>query len=123
MALPFKPEKIGKKILSTLTDMIGSDVQDHVDFAQGQTKLLAKQAALIAQAAINGDIDEDDQEFFTESLRKSTENFARTLVALTILTIEKAWNAVVEILWGAINKALNSAGVPFIFPIPGPPPA
>ena len=123
MALPFKPETVGKKILSSLTQLIGDDVRHHVQFAEEQTRLLAKQAALIAQASISGDIDEDDRDFFTESLKQSAENFARTLVALTILTIEKAWNALVTILWGAINKAIQSAGVPFSFPIPGPPPA
>ncbi|GAA4128563.1 hypothetical protein ACFFTN_04470 [Aminobacter aganoensis] len=123
MALPFKPEAVSKKILSSLTKIIGDDVRDHVQFAEEQTKLLAKQAALIAQAAISGDIDADDRDFFTESLRASAENFARTLVALTILTIEKAWNALVSILWGAINKAIESAGLPISFPIPGAPAA
>lgn len=123
MALPFNPDAISKKILSSLTKIIGEDVKDHVEFAEEQTKLMAKQAALIAQASISGDIDAEDRDFFTESLRKSAENFARTLAALTILTIEKAWNALVSILWGAINKAVESAGVPFSFPVPGAPSA
>src|SRR5690349_4915779 len=99
MALPFKPEQVGRKILSSLKTLIGDDVRNHVQFADEQTKRLGKQAALIAQATINGDITEDDAEFFVESLKKATENFARTLVALTILTLEKAWNSLVSILW------------------------
>ncbi len=121
MALPFKPEQVGKKILSSLTTLIGDDVRDHVHFAEEQTKRLGKQAALIAQATINGDITEDEREFFIDSLKRATENFARTLVALTILTLEKAWNSLVSILWGAINKAVKSAGIPFSFAIPGVP--
>ena len=31
---------------------------------------------------------------------------------LTALTIEKAWNAVANVLWGAMRTIMSAAGVP-----------
>jgi hypothetical protein len=36
----------------------------------------------------------------------------KAIVMLSALTIEKAWNAVAGVLWGAIRTTLSGAGVP-----------
>jgi hypothetical protein len=37
---------------------------------------------------------------------------AKSIVMLSALTIEKAWNAVAGVLWGGIRTILSGAGVP-----------
>ncbi len=121
MAHPFDPAKIGQDIVDALNGILQDDVARYVDFAERQSAGLAKQAAWIAEATIAGEIDADDRQWFLENLEKMTENFARVVVGLTLLTIEKAWNAIVDVLWGAVNSALKAASVPIKIPVPAAP--
>lgn len=80
-------------------------------FIRNQSRGLALQAAMITEARIGGKIDEDDFKFFTAQLRTLTENFTRAVAALALITLQKAWNAIVGVLWGTINNALSGAGL------------
>src|SRR5687768_13014939 len=83
-------------------------------FVESQGKLLAKQAEDIAKSRINGTLANDDElfEFLLEGLARNARNMTKTIVQLSALTIEKAWNAVAGVLWGAIRTTLSGAGVP-----------
>lgn len=91
---------------------------------ESQGKKLAVQAEMLTASRITpgGQLNGDDALFnwFVEELRQATLSLARTVVSLTVLTLEKAWNALVGVLWGAINKALTGAGL-VALPIPGVP--
>ena len=80
---------------------------------------MADQAAAIAQARITGSLKDDDDtfDFFTNQLKDLATNFARSVATLTLLIIEQAWNAVVKVVWGAINGALASVKIADI-PLP-----
>ena len=80
-------------------------------------KMLAQQGALIAQSRLAGTLSEDDDlfDFFVQQLKDLTPNFARSVAPMTLLTIEQAWNALVGVVWGTVNKALSAgrlAGLP-----------
>ena len=109
MPHPFNIQEVSSSILSELSKLLADDITKHVGFARRQTLALAKQAAWIAEATAQGELDEEDRDWFLGNLARMTENFARAVVALTILTIEKAWNAVVGVLWGAIRSAAGAA--------------
>lgn len=83
-------------------------------FVRDQGRRLAKQAETIAKMRADGPLTDDDErfQFFLDSLQTNSENFARSVVMLSILTIEKAWNAVAGVLWGAMRGILSGAGVP-----------
>ena len=87
------------------SQIIDRDVTVVVGFSERQLKALAKQTELIIKGVVNGDIDEDLQDFFLDSLKEMTLNFAKTLQGLLMVTIEEVWNALVGILWGAISNA------------------
>ena len=123
MAHPFDPSVVGKSILGELNDLLHADVTTFVGFAERQASGLAKQAAWITEATIKGELNKSERQWFLDNLKMLSENFVRTLLALTILTIEKAWNAVVGVLWGAINSALKANGIPIEIPIPNAPSA
>jgi hypothetical protein len=120
----FDPGAIGNQIISAVNTAINGDIRTIASFAERQAAQLAKQAAWIAESTINGSFtDDDDRQFFIDNLKDLTENFARTVAGLTILTLEKAWNAVVGVLWGAINGALTASGIPIRLPVPAAPAA
>ncbi|WP_444995225.1 hypothetical protein [Aliikangiella sp. IMCC44359] len=92
-------------IKQAASGVINQDITVLQGFSERQVKALAKQSELIAKGIITGDIDEDLREFFLNSLEEMARNFAKTLQGLVVVTIEKVWNAVVSVLWGAINTA------------------
>lgn len=100
--------------VAALKGELGDGYSQISNFVEKQGRLLAKQAEDIARSRIDGSLADDDElfEFFLENLKTNTENMAKAIVMLTILTIEKAWNAVAGVLWGAIRSILGGAGVP-----------
>jgi hypothetical protein len=101
-------------IVTALKGELGAGYSAISSLVASQGKLLAKQAEDIAKSRINGSLKDDDElfHFFLEGLEKNTANLAKSVVMLSALTIEKAWNAIASILWGAIRTALSGAGVP-----------
>ena len=88
-------------------------------FYKSQTSKISKQAALIAKLRLEGDLVDDDEmfAFLLDQLEDNVRNFANAVANLTMLTLQKAWNASVGVLWGAINKLLTGAGFAAL-PIP-----
>ncbi|MBZ9662943.1 hypothetical protein LB523_28230 [Mesorhizobium sp. ESP-6-4] len=74
-----------------------------------QSKMMAQQAAWIAESSIAGTLKDDLRGWFADQLADSVRSLASDVAALTILTAEKVWNAAVKVLWGAINQALSVA--------------
>ena len=107
-------EQIFKDIVAALKGELGSGYSAISNFVESQGKLLAKQAESIAKSRLTGSLKDDDElyEFFLDSLKANTENMVKSIVMLSALTIEKAWNAVAGVLWGAIRTTLRGAGVP-----------
>ncbi len=104
-----------------LDDMLGvlrgelSDGYDLVsEFAERQGRMLAKQAEHLAKERADGFLTGDDElfAFFVDGMKRDSENMARSIAMLTALTIEQAWNAVANALWGGMRTILAGAGVP-----------
>jgi len=94
-------------IKNTATDILNKDVETVRGFSSRQLTGIANQTALIAAGIATGQITEATRDFFLDQLVELARNFANTLVGLTLVTIEKLWNAVVSVIWNAISKATN----------------
>jgi hypothetical protein len=107
-------QQILNDMIAALKGELGNGYASISSFVESQGKLLAKQAGGIATSRAAGSLKDDDDlyAFFLENLKTNTENMARSIVMLSALTIEKAWNAVAGVLWGAIRTVLSGAGVP-----------
>lgn len=120
MAHPFDVDALGTKIIAALNQSLNGDITTFVAFAERQARNLAKQAAWIAEATLQGELNAEDRKWFLDNLEQLSTNFAHTCAALTLLTIQKAWNAIVGALWGAMNEAISAAtGV--MLPVPAAP--
>jgi hypothetical protein len=62
---------------------------------------------------VSGQITAATREFFLDGLQEMARNFVATLRGLVEITIEKVWNAVVDVLWKAIRAGTGLA-------LPGP---
>lgn len=107
-------DQILSDIIAALKGELGAGYSTIKTFAESQGKLLAKQAEHIAKSRIDGSLKDDDDlyHFFLDGLERNAENMTRSIVMLSALTIEKAWNAVAGVLWGGIRSILSGAGVP-----------
>ena len=92
-------------IKSTVSGIIGKDVETVRGFSKRQLLGIANQTSLVAAGILTGEISDFNRDFFLDQLVELSHNFINTLIGLLLSTIETAWNAVVNVLWGAISKA------------------
>ncbi|WP_284124630.1 hypothetical protein [Parerythrobacter aestuarii] len=86
------------------------------EFAERQGRMLAKQAEHLAKERADGFLTDDDDlfAFFLEGMQRDAENMAKSIAMLSVITVEKAWNAVAGALWGGLRTILAAAGVPAV---------
>ncbi len=115
-----KVSEIVSNILGELSNELGNGFASVRTFAKNQSENIAELAVVISRERVSGILKTNNQMFnrFVERLKKHVELFARDLALLTVLTIEKAWNLIVGEVWGAINSAISSVGVPLKLPLP-----
>ncbi|OZI05659.1 hypothetical protein BWI93_24825 [Siphonobacter sp. BAB-5385] len=93
-----------KDISTAVSAVLGKDVTTIRGFRDRQLKAIAQQSALITAGIATGEITEETREFFLDSLQDMVLNFLKTLQGVAQVTIEKAWNAAVTVIWDAIEK-------------------
>jgi hypothetical protein len=120
--MAFDPDATAATMVAALKGEITAGWGKISGLARSQSSQLARQAAVIIESRIAGSLRTDEAlyEFFVRGLRENARNFARTVAAMTIATLDRAWNAVVGALWSAINGALTGAGLAAL-PIPAAP--
>lgn len=106
-------KELAKEITQAASDVIDKDIKDLRGFSKHQVTALAHQADLIAKGVEKGDIDKNLRDYFLDSLEDMALNFVKTLRGLLVVTIEKVWNAVVGVLWKAIE---NVTGIKLAVP-------
>ena len=106
--------EILKEITATLRAELGEGYSSIRTLVTSQGKLLARQAERIAKSRIGGSLKDDDDfyHYLLEGMQTNATNLTRSVVMLSALTLEKAWNAIAGILWKAMRTTLSAAGVP-----------
>ena len=99
-------------IKTAAAGILQKDISTISGFSQAQLRALAKQAAWIAEATAKNELNEEERAFFLRNLADMARNFVKVLQGLAAITIEKLWNAVVDVLWGAIRGAAGSIPLP-----------
>jgi hypothetical protein len=104
-------DELMKSISDAATGVINKDIKTIAGFAQSQEKKLAKFAIWIGEAELEGEFKDDPglREDFLQSLQDMTRDFVNTLRGLTMITVEKIWNAIVNVIWDALDKATGLA--------------
>lgn len=87
--------------------VVDHDLSTIHGFAEGQLEAIAQQTEFVTNGINSGQITEATRGFFLQSLKDMAHNFARTLSDLITITIEKVWNAVINVLWRAIGRVTN----------------
>jgi hypothetical protein len=102
---PIDLNELVEEMKAAATSVLDKDVTTLRGFSERQIKAIAQQTQLVATGIASGQITEETREFFLNSLEDMALNFAKTLRGLLMVTIEKVWNAVVGVIWKAIDAA------------------
>ena len=100
-------------IKTVASDILKKDVATVRGFSNRQVKGIATQAGLVATGIATGDITGSLREFFLDQIVELVRNFVNTLVGLLLATIERLWNALVNLIWDTISKVNGVAIAPF----------
>lgn len=95
------------EIKEVSSNILEKDITTVRGFSKRQVEAIAKQTVMIQVGILNGDIDDDLKNFFFDGLEAMALNFVNTLKGILSVTIEKVLNAVVDLLWKAIETAIN----------------
>ncbi len=93
-----------QELEQTITTTVAEDANTLKGFSQSQLRTFAEQAEYLAKGIVKGEFDEAMQQAAKDHLSRSVQNFVHTLVSLTLVTMEKLYNALVKVLWQAIGK-------------------
>lgn len=93
-----------KEIKTVASNIIDKDIATVRGFSERQIEAIAKQTVIIQAGVLSGDIDDELKEFFLHGLEAMATNFVSTLKGILSVTIEKLWNAIVDLLWDAIES-------------------
>ncbi|AJY50440.1 hypothetical protein [Halomonas sp. KO116] len=112
MTTPIDTAQLIAGMKDAATQVLNKDVTTLRGFSERQIKAIAQQSELVAIGIASGQITEETREFFLDGIEDMALNFAKTLRGLLMVTIEKVWNAIVGIIWKAIETAtgLNLTG-------------
>ncbi len=91
------------------TAVIGKDVTALRGFSAQQLNAIAQQAVFVSAGIADSSISDDTRDFFLDSLEEMVRSFVNTLAGFVTVMIEETWNAIVGVIWAAINKATGLA--------------
>jgi hypothetical protein len=112
MAHPFDLDALAKAVAKAVSDVVAKDISSMSGFSKTQLHAMAKQSAWIAEATAKKELTKAQRDFFLKDLARMAMNFVKVLKGLTMLAVEKAWNAAVAVLWKAMEGVIGTA-LPF----------
>jgi hypothetical protein len=95
--------------ISAASAAIGDDITKIDGFARSQFAAIAQLAADITADRLAGRLTEQEFEVLMKRMPNLVKNTINTLRGLTLVTVEKAWNAVAGTVQNAIRTAIAGA--------------
>lgn len=96
-------------IKNAASDVLEEDIATVAGFSERQVEAIAHQTELVGAGILTGQITEETRDFFLDNLKDMAMNLVRVLQGLVTVMIEKAWNAIVGVIWKAIEAATGVA--------------
>ncbi len=89
--------------------VVTKDVSQLTGFSRDQLTAIAHQSALVAAGIADGSITPALRTYFIDSIVEMTKSFANSLAGLIDVSVEEVWNAMVKVIWAAIEAATGVA--------------
>lgn len=92
-------------IQTAISSELNADVTSFKGFAKQQLQAIAEQTERVARGIASGEITAGTRNFFLQGIKDMSLNFVKTLQGLLIVSIEKIWNTMLNVIFLAISKA------------------
>lgn len=105
--------KLANDIQAAISGAVGKDITVAEGFSKDQVTLLAKHAERIAADHLKGVTTDAQRDDDLDDLKDMVRSFAEVLQGLTVIAVEKAWNAAVAVIWKTVGTAIG-----VVLPVP-----
>lgn len=102
-------DKLINDSIAAATEVAETDITKVSGFARTQFQAIAENAAGIAADFAAGKLKKEEAELLASRIPQLVKATINTLQGLTLVTIEKVWNAVAATVQTALKAALKSA--------------
>jgi hypothetical protein len=112
--------KLVADVLAAVKGVVDKGFKKIRAHVEAQVKRLAMRTKILAALRISGELTEAE---FEDEVRRGEElvkSIGMTVSAMAAITLEKAWNAIVKVVWGTLNRALEAAGLGTLAVPPAP---
>jgi hypothetical protein len=112
MTVAVNVEDIVASAVAAVTPIIKKDGANISQFAKSQLKLMRDQAIMISEGVLAGEFEGPRKKLLKHHLKMLAligENFLAALAGISLVTVEKVWNTLVDVVWGALDKAVGFA--------------
>jgi hypothetical protein len=105
MATQIDIGQLAASLEAAASGVVTKDVSQMSGFSRDQLTAIAHQSALVAGGIADGSIALALRGYFLDSIVEMTKSFANSLAGLIDVSIEEVWNAMVKVIWAAIDTA------------------
>jgi len=102
-------EKLINDSIAAATNAAKADITRTSGFARSQFQAIAENAASIAADRLAGRLTAEEADLLMSRIPQLVQLTINTLEGLTLITIEKVWNAVAATLQDAVKAAIKGA--------------
>lgn len=103
--------KLVADILDTFKGVVTTGFKRIKMLVAADARDLAMRSKVLTQLRLSGEIGEAEFIEEVDRGRRLVKSIGMTVAALASITLEKAWNAVVKVVWGTLNGVLKAAGL------------
>jgi len=100
-------DELASKILDAFKEQLSDKWPEVKDYAESESKKLAENFVLIEKLKISGKITERQAKFHYEIQKNASRSVLLAVDGLSLIAVEQAINAAMEVLKDAVNKALG----------------
>ncbi|MGH8752885.1 MAG: hypothetical protein ACREUJ_03225 [Burkholderiales bacterium] len=100
---------LAKDMVAAFTGVLKDKAPDIKSYAESEAKKLAHTLVMIEKLVIVGKIDEEEAKLHLEIQKNAARTVFLTIEGLGVLAVEQAINAALDVVKGAVNKALGFA--------------
>ncbi len=102
-------DELASKIFEVFKGQLSEKWPEVKDYAESESKKLAENFVLIEKLKISGKITEEQAKFHYEIQKNASRSVLLAVDGMSLIAVEQAINAAMEVLKDAVNEALGFA--------------
>jgi hypothetical protein len=102
---PINSTELLRELKQTASALLKKEISTISGYSKIELRAIVQQTILVSHGIKSGEIHDVNRAFYLTRIAVMVQHFVRSLAGLMVSTVEKLWNALIKVLWGAISKA------------------